>query len=189
MNETTEKTTAALVDGFNGTDDHLIDSARALLDLDAEDALIPHGIGGHARNLLTSLCARLATRNSDLDYFRKQEKAGKRPFSTALTGKVIDGQLKRILEMEHTILDLMEQLSEQDNLRGAMFASTIEAHKKRIAELEVKANQFDTIERHLARRSALDGFASAGEKIAAMLHLCEQADPSGVLMKQQQEPV
>jgi hypothetical protein len=169
-----------------------LDTAQRILQLASESVHATEHLQNDECRIAAALIdseARITSMQADLDYFRKQEKAGKRPFSTALTGKVIDGQLKRILEMEHTILDLMEQLSEQDNLRGAMFASTIEAHKKRIAELEVKANQFDTIERHLARRSALDGFASAGEKIAAMLHLCEQADPSGVLMKQQQEPV
>lgn len=123
---------------------------------------------------------------ADLDYFRKNEKLGKRPFSDALSGNVINSQVQRIIEMEHTILDLREQLTEQDNIRGAMFFSTIEAHKQRIAELEGPANAFREIERYLDRRPALDGYTTAGEKIAAMLHMCAEADPSGKLIKQQE---
>jgi hypothetical protein len=48
-------------DGFNGDTPHLISCIQALLDLDAAKALAPHGIGGHARALLTAAAARLAT--------------------------------------------------------------------------------------------------------------------------------
>lgn len=54
--------TAATSDPFQGDDGHLILSTQALLDLDAAGALTPHGIGGHARTLLTSYMIRLATR-------------------------------------------------------------------------------------------------------------------------------
>jgi len=45
---------------FIGSDAHLLDCTKALLDLDAKGALVPHGIGGHARTLLTALATRLA---------------------------------------------------------------------------------------------------------------------------------
>lgn len=48
-------------DDFNGDNAHLIRSAQALLDLDAAGALVPHGIGGHARSIIESFIARLPT--------------------------------------------------------------------------------------------------------------------------------
>lgn len=39
--------------------DRLIESARALLDLDAHGALVPHGIGGHARTIIEGLLREL----------------------------------------------------------------------------------------------------------------------------------
>jgi len=50
-------------DSFRGTDRHLIACTEALLSLDAKGALVPHGVGGHARNLLTALATRLAEAN------------------------------------------------------------------------------------------------------------------------------
>jgi hypothetical protein len=50
---------AAAPDGFNGDNAHLIECAKALIELDAKGALIPHGIGGHARQLLQAFIARL----------------------------------------------------------------------------------------------------------------------------------
>ena len=41
------------------TPDRLIESARALLDLDAHGALVPHGIGGHARTIIEGLLREL----------------------------------------------------------------------------------------------------------------------------------
>jgi hypothetical protein len=46
-------------DGFNGTTEHLVQCIHALLHLDEEGALVPHGIGGHARSLLTAAASRL----------------------------------------------------------------------------------------------------------------------------------
>lgn len=46
-------------DGFKGDNQQLIACINALLDLDAAGALIPHGIGGHARSLLAACAARL----------------------------------------------------------------------------------------------------------------------------------
>jgi hypothetical protein len=42
-----------------------IELANALLELDASGSLVPHGIGGHAREIITRLCAELA-KQSDL---------------------------------------------------------------------------------------------------------------------------
>lgn len=47
-------------DTFNGDTAHLRQSIEALIALDAEGALVPHGIGGHARTLLTAAYHRLA---------------------------------------------------------------------------------------------------------------------------------
>lgn len=43
-----------LTDTFRGDDSNLIDSIASLIELDREGALVPHGIGGHARALLES---------------------------------------------------------------------------------------------------------------------------------------
>lgn len=49
-----------MTDEFRGDDAALIDSINALLSLDADGAVVPHGIGGHARGLLSAAAARLA---------------------------------------------------------------------------------------------------------------------------------
>ena len=48
-----------MTDEFNGDNAKLIKSAQALLDLDAAGALVPHGIGGHARVIIAAFIARL----------------------------------------------------------------------------------------------------------------------------------
>lgn len=45
-------------DGFNGSDERLVECANALISLDASGSLVPHGIGGHARTLLQAFIAR-----------------------------------------------------------------------------------------------------------------------------------
>lgn len=48
----------------------ILDQISALLDLDADGALVPHGIGGHARTLLTDAATLIETqaeRNRELD--------------------------------------------------------------------------------------------------------------------------
>lgn len=47
-------------DTFRGDNAQMIRSIEALLSLDAAGALVPHGIGGHARELLESAAVRLA---------------------------------------------------------------------------------------------------------------------------------
>lgn len=47
-------------DDFNGDTEHLRSCMKALVELDMEGALVPHGIGGHARGLLTAAYHRLA---------------------------------------------------------------------------------------------------------------------------------
>lgn len=47
-------------DTFRGDTPHLISCIEALLRLDADGALVPHGIGGHARDLLAAAAVRLA---------------------------------------------------------------------------------------------------------------------------------
>ena len=48
-------------DAFRGDTPHLVSSIEALLSLDADGALVPHGIGGHARDLLSAAAARLTS--------------------------------------------------------------------------------------------------------------------------------
>jgi hypothetical protein len=48
------------VDEFNGDTPHLIRCIEALLSLDASGSLVPHGIGGHARTMLSAAAVRLA---------------------------------------------------------------------------------------------------------------------------------
>jgi hypothetical protein len=48
-----------MIDNFNGDTAHLIRCIEALLNLDAKGALVPHGIGGHARTLLEAAAVRL----------------------------------------------------------------------------------------------------------------------------------
>ena len=47
-------------DDFRGDTPSLVRNIIALLELDAEGALVPHGVGGHARGLLSAAAARLA---------------------------------------------------------------------------------------------------------------------------------
>lgn len=54
---------AKFPDTFNGGDAHLVRSIEALLSLDAKNALVPHGIGGHARGLLSAAMHRLASQS------------------------------------------------------------------------------------------------------------------------------
>jgi hypothetical protein len=49
-----------IVDEFCGDTPNLIECIRALIELDEAGVLVPHGIGGHARCLLSSAAARLA---------------------------------------------------------------------------------------------------------------------------------
>lgn len=48
-----------MADNFNGSNAKLCGSIDALLSLDAAGALVPHGIGGHARTLLESAATRI----------------------------------------------------------------------------------------------------------------------------------
>ena len=48
------------VDDFRGDTPSLVRNIVALLELDADGALVPHGVGGHARGLLSAAAARLA---------------------------------------------------------------------------------------------------------------------------------
>lgn len=53
------QTTNELRDEFNGDDPHLIRCIEALLAMDADGVLRPHGVGGHARTLLSAAAVRL----------------------------------------------------------------------------------------------------------------------------------
>ena len=50
-------------DTFNGDDAQLVQCIEALLSLDAKNALVPHGLGGHARGLLSAAMHRLASQS------------------------------------------------------------------------------------------------------------------------------
>lgn len=48
------------VDGFRGDDAALVRNITALIELSDDGALVPHGLGGHARALLSAAASRLA---------------------------------------------------------------------------------------------------------------------------------
>src|SRR4051812_32002659 len=60
----TEELCEQHTDTFRGDNPALLDSIDALLALDAKGALVPHGIGGHARTLLQSAYVRLRALSS-----------------------------------------------------------------------------------------------------------------------------
>lgn len=47
-------------DTFNGDNKRLVACIKALLSMDADGVLVPHGVGGHARKMLEASAARLA---------------------------------------------------------------------------------------------------------------------------------
>jgi len=57
--ETAAEVLARFPDEFNGDNAHLVQCIEALLSLDAKGSLVPHGIGGHARGLLSAAMHRL----------------------------------------------------------------------------------------------------------------------------------
>lgn len=57
--------TTDLSDNFKGSNATLVGAIQALLSLDAANALTPHGVGGHARTLLTAASVRLAAPASE----------------------------------------------------------------------------------------------------------------------------
>ncbi|WP_186183132.1 hypothetical protein [Burkholderia gladioli] len=57
----TDTNTTTLTDDFRGDDSNLVRSIEALINLNDEGALVPHGIGGHARGLLSAAAVRLAS--------------------------------------------------------------------------------------------------------------------------------
>ena len=53
---------SAIRDEFRGDNALLRDCIKALINLNDDNALVPHGIGGHARNLLAACYHRLPNR-------------------------------------------------------------------------------------------------------------------------------
>ncbi len=51
-------------DEFRGDDAHLCQSIKAIIELSDAKALIPHGLGGHARKLLAASYRRLKRKSS-----------------------------------------------------------------------------------------------------------------------------
>lgn len=56
------------VDTFKGDNQHLISCIEALISLDAKGALVPHGVGAHARTLLAAAVQRLATAEAGIKW-------------------------------------------------------------------------------------------------------------------------
>lgn len=56
----------SIKDTFNGDNEHLRASIKALINLNDDDALVPHGIGGHARELLASSYHRISQLEREL---------------------------------------------------------------------------------------------------------------------------
>jgi hypothetical protein len=59
-----------ITDTFRGDNNNLVRSIKALLELDAQGSLVPHGVGGHARGLLSSAAARLAALDASAEHAR-----------------------------------------------------------------------------------------------------------------------
>lgn len=55
---------AKMTDDFRGDDEELLLSIIALVQLNDDKALIPHGIGGHARTLLSAAAVRMLEKAS-----------------------------------------------------------------------------------------------------------------------------
>ncbi|MDR8077819.1 hypothetical protein KPA96_19375 [Burkholderia cenocepacia] len=53
-----------LIDDFHGDDAALVRNIKALIDLNDSGALVPHGIGGHARGMLSAAAVRLTSRET-----------------------------------------------------------------------------------------------------------------------------
>lgn len=53
------------------TPTELIKATEALLALDAKGALVPHGIGGHARTLLTEALSHIAAQDRRIEEMRR----------------------------------------------------------------------------------------------------------------------
>lgn len=59
-------------DTFNGDNEHLRASIKALISLNDSDSLVPHGLGGHARALLASSYHRIAQLERELEDAKSQ---------------------------------------------------------------------------------------------------------------------
>ena len=57
------KTEHPINDEFRGDDAHLCECIKALIEMNDSEALVPHGIGGHARALLAASYHRLKSGN------------------------------------------------------------------------------------------------------------------------------
>lgn len=58
-------------DTFNGDNEHLRSSIKALINLSDDGALVPHGLGGHARELLASSYHHISQLERELKEARK----------------------------------------------------------------------------------------------------------------------
>lgn len=58
-------------DTFRGNDERLCQCIEALIKLNDEDALVPHGVGGHAREMLVAAYHRLNDRINTLTAIRE----------------------------------------------------------------------------------------------------------------------
>lgn len=59
MKEKPIKEPKPITDDFNGDNEHLRRCIRALIELNDDGCIVPHGIGGHARALLSASYHRL----------------------------------------------------------------------------------------------------------------------------------
>lgn len=58
-------------DDFNGDNASLVRSIEALISLSDKGALVPHGLGGHARTLLAAAAVRLSHTDASKARFEK----------------------------------------------------------------------------------------------------------------------
>ncbi|MCX7509586.1 hypothetical protein OSS46_29675 [Delftia tsuruhatensis] len=86
-------------DDFRGDTPSLVRNIVALLELDADGALVPHGVGGHARGLLSAAAARLAA--------APQAPAQEAPAATALAAEFTDQSIADPVEKARRYLKAM----------------------------------------------------------------------------------
>lgn len=75
-------------DDFQGDNAHLVECINALLDLDDDKALVPHGLGkgSHAYRMLTAAYHRLTSATSKVERLERALADGKQSLEVAIYG-------------------------------------------------------------------------------------------------------
>jgi hypothetical protein len=114
---TNDRQGVALSDDFRGDDAHLVRCIKALISMNDAGALVPHGIGGHARSLLSAAAVRLSRASSSRAEVEREWKEGvdaimgqAQVFASAwslLGGRFDDGSAMETAEDEKGCLRMM----------------------------------------------------------------------------------